>query len=59
VKSDGTAPTLLYGYSGFEVSEVPSYNRSPRLCVDGAWGVFALANIGAGESSVRPGTKAR
>ena len=50
VKSDGTAPTLLYGYGGFEVSEVPSYNG----VLGAAWlargGVYVLANIrGGGE----------
>jgi prolyl oligopeptidase len=50
VKLDGTAPTLLYGYGGFEVSEVPSYNG----VMGSAWlargGVYALANIrGGGE----------
>jgi prolyl oligopeptidase len=49
-KADGKAPTLLYGYGGFEVSELPRYDG-----VNGsAWlergGVYALANIrGGGE----------
>jgi prolyl oligopeptidase len=50
VKDDGTAPTLLHGYGGFEVSEVPSYDG----VVGSAWlargGVYVLANIrGGGE----------
>ncbi|HWZ86901.1 MAG TPA: prolyl oligopeptidase family serine peptidase [Thermoanaerobaculia bacterium] len=50
VKSDGTSPTLLYAYGGFEVSEVPSYSG----VLGSAWlargGVYALANIrGGGE----------
>jgi prolyl oligopeptidase len=49
-KNDGTAPTLLYGYGGFEVSEVPHYSGT----VGSAWlsrgGVYVLANIrGGGE----------
>ncbi len=49
-KSDGTAPTILYGYGGFEVSEVPSYSG----VMGSAWlargGVWVLANIrGGGE----------
>ncbi len=49
-KADGAAPTLLYGYGGFEISEVPHYDG-----INGsAWlergGVYALANIrGGGE----------
>ena len=47
---DGTAPTLLYGYGGFEVSLTPGYSA----LVGAGWmekgGVFVVANIrGGGE----------
>ncbi len=50
VKMDGTNPTLLYGYGGFEVSINPSYSAT----LGRAWlergGVYVLANIrGGGE----------
>ena len=50
LKLDGTNPTLLYGYGGFEISMTPGY----RAGVGAAWlergGVFVLANIrGGGE----------
>jgi len=49
-KTDGTAPTLLYAYGGFEVSEVPIYSG----VLGNAWlargGTYVLANIrGGGE----------
>lgn len=49
-KTDGTAPTLLHGYGGFEIPEVPYYSG----VVGSAWlsrgGVYVLANIrGGGE----------
>jgi len=49
-KTDGTAPTLLYAYGGFEVSEVPTYSG----VLGSAWlargGIYVLANIrGGGE----------
>jgi len=51
---DGSHPTLLNGYGGFEVSRVPTYSGS----VGRAWlskgGVFVLANIrGGGEYGPR------
>jgi len=50
VKDDGTAPTLLYGYGGFEVPELPNYSGSRGVAWLARGGVFALANIrGGGE----------
>jgi len=53
-KADGKAPTYLYGYGGFEESEVPAYGPN----IGAAWiergGVYALANIrGGGEFGPR------
>jgi len=50
LKCDGTNPTLLYGYGGFEISMTPNYNPT----VGAAWlekgGVYVVANIrGGGE----------
>jgi prolyl oligopeptidase len=50
LKCDGSNPTLLYGYGGFEVSMRPGYQAS----VGAAWletgGVYVVANIrGGGE----------
>jgi prolyl oligopeptidase len=53
LKLDGTNPTLLYGYGGFEVPQVPWYSGS----IGSSWlaqgekgGVFVVANIrGGGE----------
>jgi prolyl oligopeptidase len=49
-KADGSAPALLYGYGGFEASQVPRYSG----VLGSAWlargGVYVLANIrGGGE----------
>ncbi|MGH7624514.1 MAG: prolyl oligopeptidase family serine peptidase, partial [Gemmatimonadaceae bacterium] len=54
MKLDGNNPTLLYGYGGFEISLVPSYNGT----VGRAWlergGVYVVANIrGGGEYGPR------
>ena len=48
--TDGTAPTLLYGYGGFEAAMVPTYSGA----IGSAWlargGTYVLANIrGGGE----------
>ncbi|MFN7163539.1 MAG: prolyl oligopeptidase family serine peptidase [Hyphomonas sp.] len=47
---DGTTPTLLYGYGGFQVSETPNYSPVVgRLWLEQG-GAYALANIrGGGE----------
>lgn len=50
LKADGTHPTRLYGYGGFEVSELPDY----RATLGAGWlergGVAVVANIrGGGE----------
>jgi len=46
----GPAPTILYGYGGFEISETPSYSANFGMLWLSRGGVFVLANIrGGGE----------
>ena len=46
---DCTAPTILYGYGGFQVSLTPAYNATARAWVE-AGGVYATACLrGGGE----------
>ena len=46
----GPAPTVLYGYGGFEISETPSYSPNFGMLWMTRGGVFAVANIrGGGE----------
>jgi prolyl oligopeptidase len=47
---DGTAPTLLYGYGGFQISMTPAYSGTlGKLWLEDG-GVYVLANIrGGGE----------
>jgi prolyl oligopeptidase len=47
---DGQAPTLLYGYGGFEVSMLPNYSANMGKLWLEYGGVYVLANIrGGGE----------
>jgi len=49
VARDGTAPALLYGYGGFNVSMTPSFIKTLIPWLD-AGGVYALTNLrGGGE----------
>ena len=50
IKLDGTNPTLLYAYGGFQVSMTPSYSATVgKLWVERG-GIYVLANIrGGGE----------
>jgi len=54
MKLDGTNPTLLYGYGGFEVSQTPSYSGGRGKGWLGRGGVLVVANIrGGGEFGPR------
>jgi prolyl oligopeptidase len=51
---DGTPPTLLTGYGGFELSLVPSYSGVIGMAWLGKGGVYVVANIrGGGEYGPR------
>jgi prolyl oligopeptidase len=48
--ADGTTPTLLYGYGGFEVSQTPWYSRAWGNAWMSRGGALVIANIrGGGE----------
>ena len=50
LKLDGTNPTLLYGYGGFEISLTPSYSGLAGAAGMEKGGVYVVANIrGGGE----------
>ncbi len=50
LEADGNAPTLLYGYGGFEISLLPSYKAAVGTSWLARGGVYVVANIrGGGE----------
>jgi len=54
LKLDGKAPTLLYGYGGFELAMTPSYSGGMGKSWLEKGGVYVLANIrGGGEYGPR------
>ena len=49
LKLDGSNPTLLYGYGGFDISLTPSFSGSRVVWMEQG-GIFAMANLrGGGE----------
>ena len=49
IKIDGTAPTLLYAYGGFNISETPYFDPANLILLENG-GIHAVANIrGGGE----------
>jgi prolyl oligopeptidase len=49
VQVDGKAPVLLYGYGGYQISEVPDFRPIRRLWLEQG-GIWVIANIrGGGE----------
>jgi prolyl oligopeptidase len=55
---DGRQPTLLYGYGGFGLSELPAFQRLPALNWLAFGGTYVIANIRGGGEFGQPWTDA-
>jgi len=55
-KLDGTNPTLLYGYGGFNISLTPAYNVTAATWMR-MGGVYVTAVLAAAANTARTGTK--
>lgn len=54
MKADGSNPTLLYGYGGFEIEMLPGYSPATGISWLTKGGIYVLANIrGGGEFGPR------
>jgi len=47
IKMDGTNPTMLYGYGGFQISIKPSYSTVNTVFLENG-GIYAVANMRGG-----------
>ncbi len=48
IKLDGSNPTMLYAYGGFNINIMPSYDPLAAFFINNLNGVYALANIRGG-----------
>src|SRR5262249_6465895 len=44
---DGSNPVIVYGYGGFNIAQVPAFNRHPLYWLERG-GVYAVANLRGG-----------
>ena len=47
IKLDGTNPTLLYGYGGFNIALTPSFNAARMVLLENG-GIYVMANLRGG-----------